>query len=131
MTDKQSLYNTVFSLIEEELHYRKNPIGYKDYVYDGTNISICGSSNLDMQSFSGPTDNSSKRCTKHCVHHYGGNCNCPSNCEMKGGLLSKPDSSKFIPGKFDVIKHSYNVPLSIAIKGTVERQKLFELEHHN
>lgn len=127
MTDKQSLYNTVFSLIEEELHNRKNPIGYKDNVYDERNIATCGSSNLDIELFFRSSDNLSK----HCSNRHSTRCNENCVCGMKGGLMSKANSSKYIPGKFNVIRYSYNVPLSVAIQGTVERQKLFELEHHN
>jgi hypothetical protein len=91
MTDKQSLYNTVFSLIEEELYQRLDPSNYNDNIYNGTRTSICGTSNLDIASM---------------------------QSEQKGG-------SNFIPGKFDVIRNSYHVPLITALKATVERQKLF------
>src|SRR6202167_5748091 len=52
MTDKftselNAMYNTIFSLIEEELYQRLHPTSYQDKNYDGTSSSICGSSNFD------------------------------------------------------------------------------------
>ena len=35
-------------LVEEEVYQRLNPSEYKDQRYDGTNMSICCSSNLDI-----------------------------------------------------------------------------------
>lgn len=110
MSDKRSLYNTVFSLIEEELYHRKNPSGYKDNVYDGSSVSICGSSNLDISSLDNMTASPS------------------SNVLLTGGGHSVNDK-KYMPGKFDVIKNSYHLPLNLALKGTVERQLLFAQEH--
>src|SRR5580692_7041096 len=99
MSEKQALYNTVFALIEEELYHRKNPSGYHDKVYDGSLSSICGSSNLEISSL----DN------------------------MMGGG-QKSNSKKYMPGKFDMIKNSYQLPLNLALKGTLERQRLFSEE---
>jgi hypothetical protein len=99
--NKSSLYNTVFSLVEEELHHRLNPSGYSDKKFDGTNVSICGSSNLDMSTLGNEGE------------------------LMAGGGLSAKNKDKYIPGKFDAIRNSYNIPLSVALKGTIERQKLF------
>jgi hypothetical protein len=31
----------------------------------------------------------------------------------------------FIPGKFDVIRHSMELPLDVAIRGSIARQKLY------
>jgi hypothetical protein len=104
MSDKQKVYDTIFSLVEEELYQRFNASSYKDSTFDGTNQSICGSSNLDIH-----IDSSL----------------------MKGGSKNKSKfkSNKYIPGKFDVLRYSHNVPLNVAIKGTLERQKLFLQEH--
>jgi hypothetical protein len=33
-----------------------------------------------------------------------------------------------VPGKFDAISYSMDIPLDVAIKGTVARQKLFAQE---
>ena len=104
--NKKTLYNTVFSLIEEELHQRINPTNYNNNKYDGTNASICGSSNLDIS-----LDAS--------VKNYG-------NHGLKGGSdVSKNRMSGYVPGKFDVIRNSYHITLDDALKGTIERQKLF------
>lgn len=100
MTDKQSMYNTVFSLIEEEVHQRMNPSGYNNNKYDGTNHSICGSSNVDIASLE-------------------------KIQEMAGG---GKESDNYIPGKFDAVRHSYRMPLEVAIMGSVKRQRLFAKE---
>ena len=36
----------------------------------------------------------------------------------------------FVPGKFDAIRHSMNLPLDVAVRGAVERQKLFAQENN-
>jgi hypothetical protein len=41
---------------------------------------------------------------------------------MVGGSINK---SKYLPGKLDAIKYSYNIPLNVAFRGTLERQRLF------
>lgn len=105
MSDKNSLYNTVFSLIEEELHQRLNPSGYTDNRYDGTKTSICGSSNLDISSLENERVVMMSRGTT-----------------MSGGARN---DKKFVPGKFEAVKHSYRIPLNVALQGTVERQRLF------
>lgn len=89
-TKLSCLYNTVLSLLEEEIYQRTHPETYKDEKYDGTNMSICGSSNIDI------------------------------NIDMKGG------NNNFVqPGKMDIIRGSYKLNLNTAIKGAIERQKLF------
>lgn len=98
MSNKQQTYDTIISLVEEELYQRLTSSGYKDSVYDGTKFSICGSSNIDF-----------------------------STEELTGGSKSK-STKKIIPGKFDVIRYSHNLPLNVAIKGTMERQNLFHKE---
>lgn len=98
--DKQQIYDTIFSLIEEELHQRLNSTSYKDSAYDGSKYSICGSSNLDIPKNESITST------------------------LTGGA-SLVFKRNFIPGKFEVVKYSHNLPLSVALKGSVERQKLF------
>jgi len=44
-------------------------------------------------------------------------------------MINQTGGNKYIPGKFDIIKHSFNVPLDIALKGTIERQQLFMKEN--
>lgn len=106
MENKKALYNTVFSLIEEELHQRINPANYNNNKYDGTNLSICGSSNLDIS-------------LDTCVNNYG-------NGGLKGGSeVSKNKTNRYVPGKFDVIRNLYHITLDDAFKGTLERQKIF------
>ena len=107
MSDKKSLYDTVFSLIEEELHQRRNPSGYSDNKYDGTKSSICGSSNLDIS----------------CLENE------RAIMIQRGGNMQS--NKKYVPGKFDAIRHSYNIPLNVALQGTIERQRLFLEEHQN
>ena len=96
--NKQTLHNTVFALIEEELYNRLHPSTYRDQKYDGTNFSICGSSNLDILSLEQE-----------------------ENLQKGGGNLST-----YVPGKFEAIKYSYKIPLNIAIQTSFERQKLFK-----
>lgn len=100
MTDKQSMYNTVFSLIEEELHQRMNPRGYNNNRYDGTNVSISGSSNVDIASLERIQD------------------------IVGGGKVH----DQYVPGKFDTVRHSYRLPIEVAILGSVQRQRLFMKE---
>lgn len=88
----QCMYNTVFSLLEEEIYQRIHPETYQDTKYDGTNMSICRSSNIDI--------------------------------DMKGGN-KKLDIQ---PGKMDIIRGSYKLNLNTAIKGSIERQRLFSKE---
>lgn len=118
-TDKSLAYNTIFSLVEEELYQRLNPSGYKDSIYDGTKYSICGSSNLDMSDF----DKFDKFDKFDALDATKGN-----HINIAGGG-NKNRTDKLIPGKFDVIRYSHNLPLNVAIKGTLERQKLFIREH--
>jgi hypothetical protein len=101
MDDKQNMYNTVFSLIEEELHQRMNPSGYNNNRYDGTNLSICGSSNIDISTLN-----------EHNNNMFGGS-----------------KIINYIPGKFETVRHSYHVPLNIAIKGSISRQKQYIVEN--
>lgn len=108
MENKKMLYNTVFSLIEEELHQRISPANYNNNKYDGTNESICGSSNLDILL----------------------DVTVENNSGLKGGSQSKNKTNGYVPGKFDVIRNSYHITLDDAIRGTNERQKLF-LEEMN
>jgi hypothetical protein len=110
MSDKQRIYDTIFSLVEEELYQRLSPTGFKDSTYDGTKSSICGSSNLD---FSDNLDDSIL------IGGYG----------YEYGKKSNSNSNRLIPGKFDVVRYSNILPLNVAIKGSIERQKLFIKEH--
>ena len=118
MTDKKSLYNTVFSLLEEELYQRLNPSGYSDNKYDGTKSSICGSSNLDISSL----ENERSVTMQRIMHETPGGM-------VGGGNLQT--NNKYVPGKFDAIKYSYNLPLYLALQGTFERQNLFLEEQQN
>jgi hypothetical protein len=96
ISELNTMYNNVFSLIEEELFQRLNPSTYRDDKgFDGSLESICGSSNLDIDF----------RINEHQKDHQKGGSN--------------------IPGKFDVIRSSYSVPLDVAIRGTIERQRLY------
>lgn len=95
MSTKQNLYNTVFSLLEEELYQRTHPETYNDKIFD----------NMSNNSMSEFDDN---KCLS------GG-----SNNNSFGKI------DKYVPGKFDALRNSYNIPLNIAIKGTIERQKMF------
>lgn len=104
MSDKSSLYNTVFSLIEEELYQRLKPEGYTDAKYDGTKTSICGSSNLDLSALEN------------------------ERVVMLGGGKAQ-DNKTYIPGKFEAVKHSFKLPLNVAVQSTLERQRLFLEEH--
>lgn len=104
MTDKNQLYNKVLSLIEEELYLRMHPVEYNNNHYDGTNRSICGNDNLDVSLTPKDDDN---------------------NYMAGGGFKTK---NKVMPGKIDVVRNSFNLPLDIAIKGTLERQRLFKAE---
>ncbi|VBB18029.1 hypothetical protein YASMINEVIRUS_492 [Yasminevirus sp. GU-2018] len=106
-----TLYNTVFSLIEEELYQRLNPDSYRDAPYDGTTESICGSSNIDFDSL----ERERLMRSQMLSGQAGGS---------KQGSLQKTQSN-FVPGKFEAVKHSYQVPLDVAIKGSIERQRLF------
>lgn len=106
MTDKQSLYNTVFSLVEEELHHRKNPETYNDNRYDGTNISITGP-NRDHSI--------AERESLHV---------------LTGGDTNASYMNNYIPGKIDAVRHSFHIPLDIAIKGTIARQNQYILEQN-
>lgn len=81
MSNTSDMYDTVFSLIEEELYQRLNPESYADL-------------NNDPQ--------------------FGGQ-SMQSNYETIG--------------KFDIIRYSHNIPLNVAIKGTLARQKLFNSIH--
>lgn len=106
-----TMYNDVFSLIEEELYQRLHPESYHDKFYDGTRESICGSSNLDINFDFGM--NKQQQNSRQNIQH--------------GGQYKRT----FIPGKFDVIRSSYQIPFDVAIKGTIERQRLFLQEHYN
>jgi len=107
MSNKQEIYDRIFSLIEEELYQRLSASNYRDSAYDGSKHSICGSSNLDISN-----DELSNSST--------------SNSFLIGGSKrSRVFKRKFLPGKFDVVKYSHILPLNIAIKGSIERQKLF------
>lgn len=48
--------------------------------------------------------------------------------EQTGGGVDK--IYPFVPGKFDAIRNSMNVPLDIAIRGSLARQKLFARENN-
>jgi len=110
MSDKQRIYDTIFSLVEEELYQRLNSVNYRDSIYDGSKYSICGSSNLDL-----PINDIDD---EEIILTGGGNKS-----------INKKRSIKFIPGKFEVVKYSHNIPMNLAIKGSIERQKLFLKEH--
>lgn len=111
---KQNMSNTILSLIEEELHQRICSGKYHDNNYDGTNMSICGSSNLDIATLE---NKNMSDCNKN----------------MSGGDRLKNGKYNLLPGKFDIVRNSYHVPLHTAIIGTLERQKLFlsEISHNN
>jgi hypothetical protein len=93
------MYDTVFSLIEEELYQRLHPETYKDVSYDGTQKTIC------------PLDN-----------RY------INFDESKDGQKGGGKQNAYIPGKIDAIRASYQIPLQTAIEGTLERQKLYAKE---
>lgn len=103
MTEKNRIYSTILALVEEELHHRLTPGAYVDNRYDGTNFSICGSSNLDIDIKEPEPDT-----------------------VMKGGSSL---NMNYIPGKFDVVRYSHNVPLAAALKGSRDRQRLFMQEN--
>ncbi len=107
MTDKQSLYNTVFSLVEEELHQRRNPDTYNDNRYDGTNLSITG------------PDRDHSIAERESLHI------------LTGGGENAQYMNSYVPGKFDAVRHSLHIPLSVAIKGTIARQYQYILEQNN
>lgn len=124
MSDKNSLYNTVFSLIEEELYQRLNSSGYSDNKYDGSKSSICGSSNLDISSLE---NERIARMQSNMQNTMPGRD--PILNMMGGGNLQS--NKKYVPGKFDAVKHSYKLPLNVALQGTLERQRLFLEEQQN
>lgn len=47
--------------------------------------------------------------------------------ELKGGTSNV--NPLFCPGKFDAVRHSLNVPLNVALRGTAARLKLFTSEN--
>jgi hypothetical protein len=108
------LFNEVFSLIEEELYQRLNPQYYKDAVYDGSRRSISGSSNLDISVL----ENEMRQKAMHGI----------TNLQRGGGKLSSYRLSNYIPGKLQAVRYSYQIPLNVAIKGSIARQKLFMKE---
>ena len=93
------MYDTVFSLIEEELYQRLHPETYEDAPYNKTQKTICPLDNRYIN-FDEPT--------------YG----------QKGG----GKQNAYIPGKIDAIRASYQIPLQTAIEGTLGRQKLYAKE---
>jgi len=46
-----------------------------------------------------------------------------------GGHRGNFQTGGTIPGKFDVVKYSFDVPLDVAIRGTIARQQLFSSEY--
>lgn len=53
-----------------------------------------------------------------------------SNAQTGGGR-GNFQTGGTIPGKFDIIRHSMEVPLDVAIRGTIARQQLFARERAN
>lgn len=104
MSDKQNLYNIVFSLLEEEVFQRTTPGSFTDTKYNDFSSSV----------------------SKHTAHRVIGG---GKNNEYMAMI---PNHSKsfhsHIPGKFDIVRNQYCVPIDVAIKGSLERQKLFLLE---
>jgi hypothetical protein len=45
-----------------------------------------------------------------------------------GGNSGNFQTGGLIPGKFDIVRHSLEVPLDVAIRGTVARQQLYARE---
>ena len=94
------MYDTAFSLIEEELYQRLHPETYKDSTYDGSDKSICMIDNRYI------------------------NFNDTPDRDQKGGGRN----TAYLPGKINIIRSSYQIPLKTAIEGSIERQKLFAQE---
>lgn len=112
--DKQvlnNLYNNVYALIEEELFLRMNPENYHDRP-DVTD-------NLDT------TKNSRKVI---CFELLGGGM-LSSNIVNEAEADTDADTDNQMPGKFDLIRNSYNVDINTAIKGSIMRQRLFAKEN--
>lgn len=51
-----------------------------------------------------------------------------STREQVGGYHGNFQTGGAVPGKFDAIRHSLDIPLNVAIRGTVSRQQLFAQE---
>jgi hypothetical protein len=107
MSEKRNKYNTILSLIEEELYLRNNPENYNDNQYDATNKSLREFHDLDIS-------------LNDSVNKFGGGYTCRQ---------TQTSSINTIPGKLDVIRNSFHVPLDVAIKGTHQRQLLFAEEN--
>lgn len=100
--DLNNLYNNVYALIEEELFLRMNPENYHD--------------NFDIISEIDPTKNSRKVI---CFELLG------------GGIDNRENQENQMPGKFDLIRNSYNMDINTAIKGSIMRQRLYMKENSN
>lgn len=48
--------------------------------------------------------------------------------KQSGGYLGNFKTGGAIPGKFDVVRNSLEIPLTIALRGTIARQQLFAKE---
>ena len=107
-TDKElsKMYNTVFSLLEEEVYQRMHPETYKDSKFDGSFESISGMHNVNLlEADEGVQEGA----------HDG---------VQKGG----GKNTAYIPGKIDAIRTSYAIPLMTAIEGTIGRHQLYAKE---
>ena len=51
-----------------------------------------------------------------------------NNQIMHGGFNSEKSNNNIIPGKADVIRESYRLPLNMAIEGSRKRQELYMKE---
>lgn len=120
-SELNAMYNTIFSLIEEELYQRLHPSSYQDRNYDGTSASIYGS-NFDPN-FNLFNKQSDDQLGGQLGDQLGGKLSDQSSEQFNG-----QNASNFIPGKFEVVRSSYYIPLDVAIKGTIERQRLFMKE---
>lgn len=103
---KLTEYNTVFALLSEEVRQRQYPGNYTDKPFDGTDYSITGTSNIEMSDMVNDI--------RSLIDN-----------KMGGGH----SQSKYMPGKIDALRYSYNIPLNVALKGTFERQRIFAQEH--
>jgi hypothetical protein len=52
----------------------------------------------------------------------------PSSNAQTGGGRGNFQTGGAIPGKFDIIRYSMEVPLDVALRGTLARQRLFTRE---
>lgn len=124
MSSLTTLYNTVFALIEEELFQRLHPESYQDKpLHHQSRVSKCDLSNPDINLFRLDLTPAELDDIQN-----GGNNNVAkeSMFNEQTNITNTTNSvGRLIPGKFDIIRNSYNVPLNVAIKGTIQRQQLF------